>query len=459
MTPAVVTALAILIAPPSAAAQGAPPGAPVGGRPFEPVVEGVVNGDLLLAGNSNLLSAGGWRDEAVTAADVDGDSTSLCAYRGGPGSSFFDALRLNAWRCADNSSSADVDLPAGARVLAARLYVETSVRANLGPMRVALDGPAEGFDYQILASDPPADATAATAGSSTTTTTTITSTSTVPTTSADPAVAAAVAATTTTAPAPPPPEPSKLYEVVGGTGDGAALRHAVWDLSDYVAAMGAGTYTVADIVSERAGLWLPYASWAIVVAYELDPAGGLDGIAPDQRHRFAPRLLWWHDGFQYLDAGSLDVTITGLDLPPGAPTFGKTMHVVAHGRRGRSDNLLFDEAPLGNNNQPGNAPAPAGVVLGTDPSCNTVTDVQNDTICVLGTSVATKSPGAGDFRSSGDGRTPASGSGVDLDVIRIPDGYLRAAGADAVVSVQLTGGEALAPSMIAVSIDVPEAPA
>ena len=43
------------------------------GRPFAPVFEGVVAGDLLLIGNSNLLSAGGW--SVATDADVDGDDT------------------------------------------------------------------------------------------------------------------------------------------------------------------------------------------------------------------------------------------------------------------------------------------------------------------------------------------------------------------------------------------------
>ncbi len=86
-----------------------------------------------------------------------------------------------------------------------------------------------------------------------------------------------------------------------------------------------------------------------------------------------------------------------------------------------------------------------------------MTDVQNDSICVLGTNVATKAPGAGAFLSSGDGRTRSSGSGVDIDVIRIPDRYLRSAGSRPVLRVQATGADVLAPAVLAVSIDVPRA--
>ncbi len=201
------------------------------GRPFAPVFEGLVAGDLLLIGNSNLLSAGGW--SVATDADVDGDDTVMCAER-----------PVGAALCADNSSSADLDLPAGARVITARLYVETSLGRRVGPVAAELDGPR--FSPRRLGELPST-----------------------------------------------PTSPRKLYEAVSGV-----LRSAVWDVTDYVAAAGRGTYTVADIVSQRAGSYLPYASWAMVVAYELDPAVGLDGVAPADRHRFDARVLSWHDGFQ-----------------------------------------------------------------------------------------------------------------------------------------------------------------
>jgi hypothetical protein len=351
---------------------------PLRGRPFAPVVEGVVQGDLVFAGSSNLTRAGGGQRAAVSAADVDGESTTMCIGRDSGGRPVRPLFRI----CADNSSSALLDVPAGARVIAARLYVQTSLGRTVGALRAKLDGPGGGFSYRPLPATPGARVDG----------------------------------------------PAKLYEAVAGAG--TVLRQAVWDVTSYVAAAGPGIYTVADIVSERAGPWPPFASWAIVAAYELDPSAG----PPADSSRFALRFVSWHDGFEHLVRSSLDIPIRGVDL--GGATFGKSLHVVARGQRGRSDNVLFANEPLGNNNAPGDAPPPAGVQLGTDPSCNTVTDVQNDTICVLGTSL---SPGAG----------------VDMDVIRIPDRYLRAAGGEAVLQVRATGRDTLAPGVIAVAVDMP----
>jgi hypothetical protein len=253
----------------------------------------------------------------------------------------------------------------------------------------------------------------------------------------------------TSAPASPP----KLYEAVAASGPGSVLRSSVWDVTGLVEAAGAGTYTVADIVSQRAGPYLPYASWAMVVAYDLDPAIGLDGV-PD-RDRFAARVLSWYDGFQLIDGGAVDVAVTNVGVRPGTAPFGKSLHVVAGGRSGETDNLLLAGEPLGNNNSPGDGPAPDGVTLGSDPACNAVTDVQNDSICVLGATVSAKEPGSADFVSSADGSTSTSGSGVDIDVIRIPDRSLRTAGSRPVVRVRATAADALAPAVLAVSIDVP----
>jgi len=353
--------------------------APTPGRTFAPVVERTVEGDLLFAGSSNL-----------PATDVDGDTTRICAGR---------AVATSRRRiCADNSSSTELSLPAGARVIAARLYVETTVAPSVRPLRVSLDGPGTGYSYRTLA--------------------------------ATPTVSGAPAATADPAPAVP-----KLYEATAGAGRDAVLRQAVWDLTDYVTAAGPGTYTVADIVSQRVIPSVHHASWAIVVAYERDPAVALDTIDASARARFAPRLVSWHDGFQHVAAGSFDVAIGGLDLATDVAPFGRTFHVVVGGRAGRSDNLLFDGRPLGNNNTPGDAPAPADVIVGSDPTCNTITDVQNGSVCMLGTQI---SPVAG----------------VDMDVIRIPDAHLRAAGTEATLRLQLTGGETLTPGVIAVSIDI-----
>ena len=356
-----------------------------------------MNGDLVMAGNSNLLSAGGWREGAVTVADVDSDSTEMCLIRG-----------LGFPRaCADNSSSARLDVPDGARVIEARLYVQTTVAADVGPLRVRLAGPDETFRYTELGG--------ATLGV------------------------------------------RKLYEAGGGRRGGAPLRQAVWDVTDYVADRGRGSYTVADIVAERAAPYLPYASWAIVVAYEFDASSGqeIGNLPLDEQRRFARRAVSWHDGFDYVTQGSIDVPVTGFEIPTTGGVFAKTFHVVGHGQRGDADNLLFNGNPLGNNLTPGDSAPPPGVVIGGNAACNSTTDVQNDTVCVLGRPVASKRPGRKAYIASGDGRTRTSGSGVDMDVIRVPDRYLLPGSTAASLSIQVTGSDALAPGMLAVSVDLP----
>jgi hypothetical protein len=336
------------------------------GRAFAPVVEGVVAGDLLLVGGTNLRAAG----DHGTALDADDDTTVRCA------------TIADRRVCADNASGATLDLPTGARVMAARLYVDTTLAADAGPLSVRFDDPQPGFAYRIL-----------------------------------PAVERAARS-------------PKLYETqLGG------LRHAVWDVTAAVAAGGAGRYTIADIVSAPTPDVRPLATWSMVVAYELDPAAA-GAISEADRGRFALRQVSWQDGAVPVGAASLDVTLPGVDLPPGAVTFGKGLFVVAGGTSGRGDNVLYDGEPLGNNAVPGDAPPPGGVVLGSTPACNTQTDVLNGSRCLLGRSVG-------------------AASGVDADVIRIPDRYLRAAGREVDVRVDGTPGEALVPTVVAMSVDVP----
>lgn len=385
-------ACAAVVATPSVTRAQQP--GPNGEVPFSPVLVDVLDGDLVMAGNSNLLAAGGWRTDGATAADVDGDATLLCVGR-----------RYVPAACADNSSSAALDIPEGARVVHARLYVDSTLTVAVSPLRVRIDGPAAGYDYTELG----------------------------PTTSGAP----------------------KIYEGSGGGRAQPVMRQAVWDVTDYVAAAGPGTYTVADIMHERAGAWLPYASWAIVVAYELDPDSGvvLAELPAEQQQRFAKRAISWHDGFVVRTDGSVDVPVTGFDVVPGQPMFAKSFHLVAHAQARGADNLLLDGGPIGNNLTPGDAPAPAGVLIGADPACNSTTDVLNDSICVLGSPVETKVPGPADYRSSGDGVTRTSGSAVDIDVIRIPDRYFRAGSTSATLSLRAIGLP-VAPGMLAVSVDL-----
>jgi hypothetical protein len=368
--------------------------APAGEVPFAPVYEGVLAGDLVMAGNSNLLAAGGWRLPGSSQADVDGDTTPLCIGR-----------RYVPAACADNSSSAVLDVPAGARIVQARLYVDTTLTSAVGALRVRLDGPAEGYDYQELSAHD----------------------ETVP----------------------------QVYEGTGGGTTSPVMRQAVWDVTDYVTAAGPGSYTVADIATERAGAWLPYASWAIVAAYELDPASGvqLDQLSAADQQRFAPRAVSWHDGMVVRSEGSVDVAVSGFTVTPGVPVFAKSFHVIAHPQARGADNVLFAGGPLGNNLTPGNAPAPVGVAIGDQPACNSTIDILDDSICVLGRAVETKLPGPTQYRASGDGRTVTSGSGVDMDVIRIPDRYFTAGMTSATLSVSAGGGP-VAPGVLAVSVDL-----
>lgn len=362
-------------------------------RAFAPVLEQAVDGDLLLVGNSNLLVAGSVTPSTRTVADVDGDQTALCAARlfvpGG---------------CSDNSSSADLDLPAGARVVAARLYVDTTLERNAISVVARLDGPAAGFDYTDLG----------------------------PTTAGVP----------------------KLWEATGTGTIGSLMRQAVWDVTAYVADGGAGTFTVADIVNDRGPSSMPYASWALAVVYEFDPASGIDWatLTPAEQQRFARRSISWHDGFVVQSEGQLDVELA-IEVPTPAIPFAKSYHLVAHGNSGSYDNLIFDGQPLGNSASPGNAVAPAGVVVGTDVACNDIGDVFNDSICALGAPVATKAPGPADYTASSGGAI-SSGSGVDLDISRIPDRYLDAGVTDATISVRSVADRTLAPGLLAVSVDL-----
>lgn len=366
-------------------------------EPFTAVVHDVLRGDLVMAGNSNLVSAGGHRPAAQAVADVDGDATPLCTGR----------LYVPA-ACGENSSSATLDIPFGARVVAARLYVNTSLTSATGAVRVRLDGPDDGYTYTDLA--------AATPG--------------VP----------------------------KVRESAGSSSRSAVpMRQAVWDVSDYVRTAGRGTYTVADIMFERAGAYLPYATWTIVAAYELDPAVDLGALSSEQRARFDARAITWHDGFVTVSSGSVEIKVDGFDVPAGVPIFAKSFHVAAHARQRGADSLLFGGQPLGNNASPGDAPAPIGVSIGTDPACNSTTDVLNDTICVLGAPVATKAPGAADFVASTDGSTPTSGSGVDFDVMRVPDRYFVAGATSATLGVHTAGRAPIAVGVLAASVDLPSA--
>ena len=115
--------------------------------------------------------------------------------------------------------------------------------------------------------------------------------------------------------------------------------------------------------------------------------------------------------------------------------FAKLVHLVTHRAVDGFENVLFGGDPIGNNLTPGDAPPPAGVVLGADPACNSTVDVLNHSTCALGTP------------------TGPAASSVDLDVVRIPDRYLVPASTSAVVSVVSDADVAV--GVLAVSVDQP----
>ena len=372
-SPRPVLAAAAVVAGPGRAGAADPE------QPFTPVVHDVLAGDLVMAGNSNLVSAGGFRRADQAVADVDGDTTPLCVGR----------IYVPA-ACGENSSSATLDVPVGARVVAARLYVNTTLASGDRPVQARLDGPAAGFDYTELSTSTPGI--------------------------------------------------TKVRENAGSaTRSAVPMRQAVWDVTELRADRGPGSYTVADIVFERTGAYTPYAAWTIVAAYELDPAADVDG--DDARATGPVRAAGDHVGRRLRDVtnGSVDIQVTGFAVPAGAAVFAKTFHLAAEPASALVREPALRRAAAGNSASPGNAPAPAGVSIGTDPACNSATDVVNDSICVLGSPVATKTPGAADYVAARDGRTPSSGSGVDFDVTRVPDRYFLAGTTSATLSLQSIG--------------------
>ncbi len=305
--------------PPTPPAPSLPPPAPPEPPPLSLVLEQVVQGDLVMAGAVNQPRSG-------PAADVDAQPGAICLTRAGRSGTV----------CDDNSSRAVLDLPAGASVIAARLYVSSSLTDSVGSMVVRMAGPGDGGAY------------------------------------------AGVGAASSAA---------RVGEL-----SAAGHRQAVWDVTEFVRQRGGGEYTIADIANEAVS-GSAYASWTIVAAYEL--AGGADPaqLAPELQPRFARRALSWHDGLATTADGPVELQVGGFTLPMDRPVIAKSAHVITSMENGW-DNVLFAGSPLGNNATPGDVAPPAGVVIGADAGCNSTVDVANGSICTLGTSAGAPVPGS-----------------------------------------------------------------
>jgi len=373
----VAAAIAAIVPGVAGARAPAPPEPPAGPSvevvPLSLVLQTVVRGDVLLAGNSNRAGNG-------AQVDIDGDIDVLCV-AGGSGSI-----------CADNSSSAQVDLPPGASVVAARLYVSTSTGGPAGPLSVRLAGPGDGVAYTELGAD------------------------------------------------------SSGAPLVADLAEGAR-RQTIWNVTDLVRQRGGGDYTVADIVTSRAARVPPHASWSIVVVYDLAPGVDVGQLPADVQSRFARRAVSWHDGLATTADLPVAVEVGGFTIPMDRPVFAKSLHVVSHHGVSRSENVTFGGGPLGNNATPGDVPAASGIVIGADPACNSTVGVLNGSVCALGTAVTTNVP------SSAAGHSGV-GAANDIDVIRIPDRYLLPGATSAVLSVAAHGEVGV--SVLAVSVDQPE---
>ncbi len=297
--------------PPDPPAASLPPPAPPGPPPLTVVLEQVVEGDLVMAGAVNQPRSGG-------AVDVDGDSDAICLAR----------ASRSGTVCDDNSSRAVLDLPAEASVIAARLYVSSSLTDSVGSMVVRLAGPGDGGAYASVGAAAPAAA--------------------------------------------------RVDELSEG-----GHRQAVWDVTEFVRQRGGGEYTIADIANEAAS-GAAAASWTIVAAYELAGGADLGQLPAEVQPRFARRALSWHDGLATTVDGPVELEVGGFTLPMDRPVIAKSLHVITSIDDGY-DNVLFAGSPLGNNATPGDVPPPAGVVIGADPACNSTVDVVNGSICTLGT--------------------------------------------------------------------------
>jgi hypothetical protein len=370
----VVAAVATVLAPSVGAAWAPEPPAPPSTDAVEPpplsmVLEQVVDGDLVMVGGTAQPGP----DGTARDVDVDGEVGTMC----------IDRTTRRGAVCDDNSSSAFLDLPAGAAVIAARLYVSSTLAASVGPLDVRLAGPGDEWGYTELAHQPEVA-----------------------------------------------PRVAELSE--------RGHRQAIWDVTEFVRRRGPGDYTVADIVSEPiAGA--EHSAWTIVVVYQLANDVDLTQLPPEQQLRFARRAISWHDGLATTAEGPVEVEVGGFTLPMDRPVFAKSAHVVASSAGPGFDNVLFAGGPLGNNATPGDAAPPPGVVIGTDPLCNSTVDIVNGTICTLGTPA---------------GASPVEPvSAVDMDVVRVPDRYLLPGATSAVVSVAADADVAV--SVLAVSIDQP----
>ncbi len=183
--------------------------------------------------------------------------------------------------------------------------------------------------------------------------------------------------------------PSTSVDIFNITGSEKTYQTYV-DVTNYLQANGAGTYTVADVPATPGNVngGGKYAGWSIVVAYE-NLASPLNSIRV------------YHGYSQILSPSTLSVTLTGLNVPNNSLSSGdavmSTMAWEGDGNIGGSGSNAGDFLQI-NSNTVSNAVNPA-------------TNFWNGSISTNGASVTTKNP---DYLNQ---------MGIDIDQVNVGTGY------------------------------------
>jgi uncharacterized repeat protein (TIGR01451 family) len=192
------------------------------------------------------------------------------------------------------------------------------------------------------------------------------------------------------------------------------------DVTAFINANGAGTYTVADVTAAvgtgaTAG---NYAAWSIVVVYE-NPLVSYNSVRV-------------YDGFlQVFNGGAQTITLTGLNVP-STPLASSDAYMSTLTWEGDANLAVTSGNPLGDYLKVNGTIASAGV--------NRATNYWNGTISKNGSFISTKNP---DFKNQ---------MSVDIDEIEVGVGYGIATNATQVVVEFGSEADQYFPSLLAFTI-------
>ncbi|MEP7256285.1 MAG: T9SS type A sorting domain-containing protein [Ferruginibacter sp.] len=163
-----------------------------------------------------------------------------------------------------------------------------------------------------------------------------------------------------------------------------------FDLTAFVSANGAGTYTVADVTASTGSASAGnYAAWSIVVVYE-NPVVSYNSVRV-------------YDGYlQVYNGGAQTITLTGLNVP-SAPLVSSDAYMTAMAWEGDASLAITNNNPMGDYIKVN------GTVAGI--RVNRTTNFWNGTISKNGNFVTTKNP---DFKNQ---------MSIDIDELEVGVGY------------------------------------